>query len=121
MENARGRGRGGYRGQGRGRGRQYFTKATLECYKCHNLGHFQYECPQLKGEANYAGLDSEEEPLLVMAYIEETKAIRNDAWFVDSACSNHMCGNVEMFSSIEEGYTHSVKCGNNSRMSGCKK
>ncbi|XP_074361685.1 uncharacterized protein LOC141701944 [Apium graveolens] len=35
--------RGG-RGQGRGRGRQPWSKETVECYKCHKLGHFQYEC-----------------------------------------------------------------------------
>ncbi|GMJ12457.1 hypothetical protein HRI_004914900 [Hibiscus trionum] len=41
----RGRGRGDYRSRVRGRGRQAFNKDTIECYKCHNLGHFQYECP----------------------------------------------------------------------------
>jgi hypothetical protein len=25
---------------GRGRGRQAFNKAIVECYKCHQLGHF---------------------------------------------------------------------------------
>jgi RNase H-fold protein (predicted Holliday junction resolvase) len=37
---SRGRGRGDYRGRGRGRGRQALNKATVECYKCHQLGHF---------------------------------------------------------------------------------
>ena len=36
----RGRTRGGFRGRGRGRGRQPFTKALVECFKCHKLGHF---------------------------------------------------------------------------------
>lgn len=43
------RGRGGrglFRGgRGRGRGRQYLNKAMIECFRCHKLGHFQYECP----------------------------------------------------------------------------
>ena len=50
----RGRGRGGYRGRGRGRGRQGFNKALVECYKCHKLGHFQYECPSWEKGVNYA-------------------------------------------------------------------
>lgn len=39
----RGRGRAvfrGGRGQGRGRGHQPWSKETVECYKCHKLGHF---------------------------------------------------------------------------------
>ncbi|XP_048231253.1 uncharacterized protein LOC125370285 [Ricinus communis] len=41
-DKGRGRGRGGGRGNGRGKS---FNKANVECYCCHNLGHFQYECP----------------------------------------------------------------------------
>jgi len=41
-EGGRGRGRGAYRGRGRGRGRADFNKATIECYQCHQLGHFRY-------------------------------------------------------------------------------
>ncbi|CAL9005605.1 unnamed protein product, partial [Prunus brigantina] len=66
---ARGRGQGAYRGQGRGRGRQSYNKATVECYKCHKLGHFQYECPSHDKEANYAELgEEEEEEMLLMSY-----------------------------------------------------
>ena len=65
----RGRGRNAFRGRGRGRGRQAFDKATVECYKCHKLGHFQYECPTWDKEANYAELNGEEE-MLLMSYVE---------------------------------------------------
>ncbi|KAF2303408.1 hypothetical protein GH714_018049 [Hevea brasiliensis] len=109
------RGRGTYRGRGRGRGRTNFNKATVECYKCHDLGHFQYECPKWKNEANYVELDEEDE-LLLMAYVELHEAKRSDAWFLDSGCSNHMCGNKSMFSSLDTTFTHSVKLGNNTRM-----
>jgi len=60
----KGRGRGNYRG-GRGRGRQGFSKEMVECYRCHKLGHFQYECPTLEENANYDELDKEEEMLLM--------------------------------------------------------
>nr|KYP67629.1 hypothetical protein KK1_023973 [Cajanus cajan] len=36
---------GGSRGRGRCRGRQSLNKALVECFWCHKLGHFQYECP----------------------------------------------------------------------------
>lgn len=77
--NVRGRGRGSFRGRGGGRGR-VFNEATVECYKCHNLGHFQYECPKWNNEAHYAEIDEKEEVLL-MAYVELHGAQRNDAWF----------------------------------------
>ena len=61
---SRGRGRGVYKGRGRGR-RQSYNKATVECFRCHKLGHFQYECPSWDKEANYAELGEEEEmPLM---------------------------------------------------------
>ena len=109
---ARGRGRGSPRGRGRGRGRFSVNKATVECFNCHKLGHFQYECPMWNREANYVEL--EEDDLLLMAYVGETK--RKDIWFVDSGCSNHMCNNKGMFSSLDMTFSHSVKLGNNNKM-----
>lgn len=47
-----GEGLSSFRGRGRGRGKQSFDKATVECCHCQKLGHFQYECPELKKEAN---------------------------------------------------------------------
>ena len=59
-------GKGGDRARGalQGRGRQAFNKA-----KCHQLGHFQYECPKCEKEANYAELEEKEEMLLI-SYVE---------------------------------------------------
>ena len=67
-----GRGRGRGRG-GRGRGRQFFNREHVECFKCHKLGHFQYECPMWEKNANYAEFDDEEEMLLMS--FTETKSI----------------------------------------------
>lgn len=100
----RGRGRGMGRGRGRGRGRS-FNKATIECFKCHKLGHFQYECPGWEGKANYAEVDADEEDVLLMAFTGDNEE-KEEAWFLDSGCSNHMCGDKSWFSSFDEGFRH---------------
>ncbi|KAJ0809226.1 putative RNA-directed DNA polymerase [Helianthus annuus] len=132
----RGRGRGSPRGRGRGRGRQTMNRETVECYRCHKLGHFSYECPDSK-EANYAGFDEEEEVMLmarvdlsdesndevldapkkVSMFMAQTGNERSNClWFLDSGCSNHMCGDKKKFTNLDESYSHSVKLGNNTRM-----
>lgn len=135
---SRGRGFNG-RGRGRGRGRASPNKSTVECYKCHRLGHFQNECPKWEEEANYANLE-EKEDMLLMAYVEEEEEnetseieienaeqllmvysgkkenLRKRAWFLDSGCSNHMSGNQELFSWMNENFKHSVKLGNDKQM-----
>ncbi|KAG7588829.1 Zinc finger CCHC-type [Arabidopsis suecica] len=104
--NVIGRGGGSFRGRGQGRGR-LFNKATIECYRCHKLGHFQYECLN--------ELEENEEVMLV-AYVELQETQRGDVLFVDSSCSNHMCGDRSMFSSMDATFTHNVKLGNNHKL-----
>jgi hypothetical protein len=62
----------------------------VECYKCHQLGHFQYECSSRDKKANYAEVDEEEE-MLLMAVMETNNAKREEVWYLDFGCTNHMC------------------------------
>jgi len=51
-----------------------------------------------------------------MAYMDMNKAHTTDVWFLDSGCSNHMCGKKEYFSNFNEKFRESVKLGNNTSM-----
>ena len=110
-----GRGRGSFRGRGRGGGRRSFDKSTIECYSCIKLGHFAYECPNkvIEGKANYA--DGGEE-MLLMAYVNEKATSKEELWFLDSGCSNHMCGKKELFADFDGSFRETVKLGDNSSM-----
>ena len=108
----RGRGCGSSRGRGRGRGLQSFNKYTVECYKCHKLGHFQYECPNWDKGVNFAEL-GEEEAMLLMSYVEINEAKKEDVWFLDSGCSNHMCRDKILFCDFNERFRQIVKLENN--------
>ena len=113
----RGRGRCVFRGgRGRGRGRQPYNKVVIECFQCHWLGHYQFECPNWEQKANYAEFEEKEEELLLMSYVEKKHGEKEEVWFLDSGCSNHMSGNKEWFSNLDEGFRHTVKLGNDSRM-----
>ncbi|KAJ1401030.1 Retrovirus-related Pol polyprotein from transposon TNT 1-94 [Sesbania bispinosa] len=56
----------------------------------------------------------EEDKLLLMAYLKQGK--KEDEWFLDSGCNNHMSRNGEWFLKMDESSRHTVKLGNNSRM-----
>ena len=49
-----------------------------------------------------------------MAYVDMNKENKEDMWYLDSGCSNHMCGKREYFSYLNENLRDSVKLGNNS-------
>ncbi|CAM8951423.1 unnamed protein product [Rhodiola kirilowii] len=105
--------RGSFRG-GRRRGRSYH-RAHVECFNCHKLGHSQFDCPNSSKVANYAELDDKEE-LLLMSYVDKEEVQRDGVWFLDLGCSNHMTGLKHWFTSLIEGFRHSVKLGNSERM-----
>jgi hypothetical protein len=109
-----GRGRGRGRNSTRGRGRGMQNKDAIECYKCHKMGHYHNECPELGENANYAQFNDEEEMLLMAkATCEESKT---EVWFLDSGCSNHMIGNKDWLYEFDENYKDSVRLGDDSRM-----
>ncbi|KAL7584259.1 uncharacterized protein LOC128128980 [Lactuca sativa] len=87
-------------------------------------GHYSYECPNSK-EANYAGFEENEEVMLMIEGSEEEQDVlmvksndenRGLLWFLYFGCSNHMCGNKERFVGFDQGFSNTVKLGNNARM-----
>jgi len=42
---------------------------------------------------------------------------QSDIWYLDSGCSNHMLGNIEIFSNLDESVKSEVTLGTNSKVS----
>ena len=54
--------------------------------------------------------------MLLMAYVDDNKARSDCLRFLDSGCSNHMCGKKEFFCDLNEGFKDSVKLGNDASL-----
>eukprot|EP00257_Ricinus_communis_P023863 XP_015583970.1 uncharacterized protein LOC107262475 [Ricinus communis] len=111
--------RKGGRGRGRGRGSyegrdshpqqtqdDHVDKSNVECYRCHRYGHYQNECrtnlSKDNGEkSNFAETQEEISLLMVCNTKEESN---KHLWYLDIGCSNHMCGDKEIFAALDESY-----------------
>ncbi|GKV40339.1 hypothetical protein SLEP1_g47998 [Rubroshorea leprosula] len=121
---SRGRGRGlsnqprghGNYGSKRGSGRRY-DKFNIQCYACHKYGHYANECRSSstnnEERANYVEAKEEEELLLLMATKEERDI---GAWYLDTGAANHMSGNKELFSTLNEAVKGNIIFGDDTKI-----
>jgi transposase InsO family protein len=56
------------------------------------------------------------EEMLLMALVDHEEINTEHTWYLDSGCSNHMCGDKTLFSELDNSFTESVKLGNNSKL-----
>lgn len=63
-------------------------------------------------EANYAEFD---EDMVLMAHVD-IKEEEEQVWFLDSGCSNHMCGTKEWFTEFDGSFRQNIKLGDDRRM-----
>ncbi|KAK2990648.1 hypothetical protein RJ640_007782 [Escallonia rubra] len=131
----RGRGRSRSRNSGHGndrsksRGKQ--NKSSIECWYCKEIGHIARKCPERKDKkngkkhvnnANVAEEDdkSSDGDLYLVSSVEQQEgnllSVRDNSfsmeWFLDSACSFHMCPHKEWFDCLTPCNGGTVLMGN---------
>ncbi|KAM7495176.1 hypothetical protein LguiB_029785 [Lonicera macranthoides] len=97
-------------------------KSSVECYRCHNFGHYQSECrtnmSKRRGErSNFSENEEEEEEISLLMVCQTNEETHKNIWYLDTGCSNHMCGDESAFSDLDKSFRDNVKFGDNSKVS----
>lgn len=128
-----GESKGADHSQGHGRGRdgqnstghkpQSADKSKVECYRCHRYGHYRSEC-RTNLNRNYSAKsyfakkeEEEEEEITLLMVCQTNEETHRNLWYLDTGCSNHMCGEKSVFSNLDETFRNTVKFGDNSTVS----
>ncbi len=80
-------------------------------FSLQKFGHLQKDCRLLKNNQQ-ANFTEEKEGEGSLFYACQHVSEKNDTWFLDSGCSNHMTPEKEIFIDIDTSFSSKVKMGN---------
>ncbi|KAJ0566228.1 putative RNA-directed DNA polymerase [Helianthus annuus] len=113
------RNEGAGRGRSKGKGRNW---NSIRCYACQRLGHTTKFCKR-KDESEKpdnalihkdGDIVEHEDTMFMIFNVEE--AVKEDCWYLDSGCSNHMTGNRDLFINLDESLKKEVRTGDDKRL-----
>ncbi|XP_077221918.1 uncharacterized protein LOC143855721 [Tasmannia lanceolata] len=104
------RGRGGRSRGGMARNQRYDTSKD-RCYNCRKFGHYASDCWYKDQVEEKSNLVKEDEDVLLLSCDGDTG--NQDAWYLDTGASNHMCGRKELFVELDESLRGQVSFGDN--------
>ena len=137
----RGHGRGCHPRNEEEKEKKTFDKSSIQCYNCQKYGHFAYECRNPKREREDRAYVVNSAPTLVQTPQAPTPAATSsllmaieeaqsdfllqgseidhhtfDLWYLDTGATNHMTGQQNFFTALDEIVDGFVKFGDNSRV-----
>ena len=81
-------------------------KSNIECFRCHIYGLYQSECQtnldKEHGEKSNFVEKQEGISLLMACYAKEET--HQNMWYLDTSYNNHMCGDKNLFSKLDESF-----------------
>lgn len=86
-------------------------KGKPQCHICKGFGHLQKDCRYKNNQQASCAEEKEGEGNLFYA-CQSASEQKNDVWFLDSGCSNHMTGDKDVFVDIDTTINSQVKMGN---------
>ncbi|GKV22816.1 hypothetical protein SLEP1_g32638 [Rubroshorea leprosula] len=92
-------------------------KANIECFRCHKYGHYRSECRANlnRGESsNFAEHNEKNDDYSLFMVCHPKEVNKKNVWYLDTGCSNHICGDKSAFSDLDESCQDKVKFGDNS-------
>lgn len=109
----------GERQAGSNQRKKTVDKSKIECFRCHKYGHFRSECRAYlnrdRGErSNFVEKEETEEEISLLMVCHSKENTHKNMWYLDTGCSNHMCGDRSVFSELDESFHNTVKFGDNS-------
>eukprot|EP00253_Pinus_taeda_P019317 PITA_19317 len=115
-----GQGSNQQRGQHHAQGQRY-DKSNVQCYYCKKYGNYANDCRKKQHDmsnrpnANVTRENISQDNVLLSCNMSETNS--EDTWFLDSRCSNHMTGNIALFSNLDQSMKSEVTLGTDSKIS----
>ncbi|XP_074364151.1 uncharacterized protein LOC141704899 [Apium graveolens] len=83
-----------------------------QCHHCKKFGHLQKDCRFKNQQQVNVSEEKEDGYAVFYANCQVTKEKSRTTWLLDSGCSNHMTGDITIFTKIDKSITAEVKMGN---------
>ncbi|KAA8541944.1 hypothetical protein F0562_023096 [Nyssa sinensis] len=82
-----------------------------QCHNCKRFGYVQKDC-QIKTNQQVSFTEEKEGEGNLFFACQAVTETKNDVWFLDSGCSNHMTSNKSIFLDMDASINSQVKMGN---------